>query len=54
MSSKQAAQTAARYMQDQAEIMKKYGEAPKLSGPKYASALRATSQTFKTISTKVK
>jgi len=50
MSESQAAQAAARYMKDQAEVMKKYGESPKLSGPKYASAVKATTRTFQTIS----
>lgn len=50
MSSKQATQAAARYMQDQAEIMKKHGEEPNVAGKTYASALRATTQTFRTIS----
>ena len=50
MSEKQAAEAAARYMRDQAEVMKKYGESPKVSGPKYASAVKATTRTFQTIS----
>ena len=52
MSKSQAAQVAARYLKDQAEIMKKYGEAPKLSGPTYQAAKAAATQTFKTISSK--
>ena len=50
MSESQAAQAAARYMQDQAEVMKKYGESPKLKGAKYTSAVKATTRTFQTIS----
>ena len=52
MSETQAAQAAAQYMKDQAEIMRKYGETPKVSGVKYASAVRATTRTFQTISGK--
>jgi hypothetical protein len=50
MSKAQAAQAAAQYLKDQAAIMKKYGEAPKLSGPSYTAAKKATAHTFKTIS----
>jgi hypothetical protein len=54
MSDKQAAQAAAQYMKDQVEIMKKYGETPKVSGPNYKTAVRDTTRTFQTISTKSK
>jgi hypothetical protein len=54
MSEKQAAQAAAQYMKDQAAIMKKYGESPKVSGANYESAVRATTRTFQTISAKIK
>ncbi|HEX5236190.1 MAG TPA: hypothetical protein VFW25_12770 [Silvibacterium sp.] len=54
MSDQQAAQAAQKYMEKQAEIMKKYGESPKLSGKRYESAIKATTRTFQTISTKVK
>jgi hypothetical protein len=54
MSEKQAAQAAAQYMKEQAEIMKKYGETPKTSGSTYKTAVRDTTRTFQTISTKVK
>jgi hypothetical protein len=50
MSNSQAAQTASRYLKEQAEIMKKYGPAPKLSGPQYQAAKTAVTKTFKTIS----
>jgi len=50
MSESQAAQAAARYMKDQAEVMKKYGESPKVSGKRYESAVKATTRTFETIS----
>lgn len=50
MSNSQAAQAATRYLRDQAEIMKKYGAAPKLSGPLYQAAKTAVTKTFKTIS----
>ncbi len=54
MSSQEANQTAAKFMEDQAEIMRKYGESPVLSGKTYDSALRAATQTFKSIGTKIK
>ena len=50
MSTVQAKQTAAQYLKDQADIMKKYGEAPSLSGKRYDSALKSTTKTFRTIS----
>jgi hypothetical protein len=50
MSSAQAKQTATQYLKDQAEIMKKYGDSPKLSGKRYEAAMKATTRTFKTIS----
>jgi hypothetical protein len=50
MSQTQAAEAAARYMKDQAEVMKKYGESPKVSGKRYESAVKATMRTFQTIS----
>jgi len=50
MSEDQAAQTATRYLREQAEIMKKYGTGPKLSGPQYQAAKTAVTRTFKTIS----
>jgi hypothetical protein len=54
MSKTEASKTATRYMQEQAEIMKKYGDAPKLSGPGYQAAIAATTRTFEIIGTKVK
>lgn len=50
MSKAQAAQAAAQYLKDQAAIMKKYGDAPKLSGPSYTAAKTATTRTFQMIS----
>ncbi len=50
MSEFQAKQTATQYLKDQAEIMKKYGDTPKLSGKSYESAVNATTRTFQTIS----
>jgi hypothetical protein len=52
MSTQEATQAAAKYIQDQADIMRKYGESPKLSGENYDSAVRETSRTFQTISTR--
>jgi len=54
MSKTEASKTATRYMQEQAEIMKKYGDAPKLSGPDYQAAIAATTRTFEIIGTKIK
>jgi len=41
-------------MKEQAEIMKKYGDAPKLSGPDYQAAIAATMRTFRLMGTKAK
>lgn len=50
MSHQEATQAATRYLKEQAEIMKKYGSAPKLSGPQYQAAKTAVARTFRTIS----
>ncbi len=50
MSKSEAKQAATQYLQDQADIMKKYGAAPKMSGKRYEAARTATTRTFKTIS----
>lgn len=50
MSKSQATAAATQYLRDQAAIMKKYGTAPKLSGPQYTAAKNAVSRTFQTIS----
>jgi hypothetical protein len=54
MSKTEANETATRYMKEQAEIMKKYGDAPKLSGPDYQAAIAATTRTFRMIGAKAK
>lgn len=54
MSKTEANETATRYMKEQAAIMKKYGEAPKLSGPDYQAAITATTRTFRMIGIRVK
>ncbi len=46
MSKNEAKQAATQYLKDQAEIMKKYGAAPKLSGKRYEEAKTATARTF--------
>lgn len=51
MPENQAKQTATQYLKDQAEIMKKYGAAPRLSGKRYEAARAAVTRTFQTIST---
>ena len=50
MSSKKETAFAAKFLRDQAEIMKKYGEGPKLSGPSFEAAVNETKKTFKTLS----
>jgi hypothetical protein len=50
MSKNEAKQAATQYLKDQAEIMKKYGAAPKLSGKRYEEAKTATARTFQTLS----
>jgi hypothetical protein len=50
MSKTQAAAVATQYLRDQAAIMKKFGDAPKLSGPQYTEAKVAATRTFQTIS----
>ena len=52
MSKAQAAQAATNYLRDQAAIMKKYGEAPKLSGPRFTAAKTAATRTFQIISSR--
>jgi|SwirhisoilCB1_FD_contig_31_13567411_length_218_multi_5_in_0_out_0_1 hypothetical protein len=54
MSKTEANQTATQYMKEQAAIMKKYGEAPKLSGPDYQAAIAAVTRTFQLIGAKAK
>lgn len=50
MATKKAQSVATRYLREQAKIMRKYGEAPKLSGKRYAAAVKTTARTFETIS----
>lgn len=54
MSKTEANETATQYMKEQAAIMKKYGEAPKLSGPNYQAAITAVTRTFQLIGAKAK
>jgi len=54
MSKTEANQTATQHMKEQAAIMKKYGEAPKLSGPDYQAAIAAVTRTFQLIGAKAK
>jgi hypothetical protein len=54
MSPKNVTQLAANFLRDQAEIMKKYGQGPKLSGPSFETAVSATKKTFKTLSSAAK
>lgn len=50
MSGKEAKQNAERFLKEQAEIMRKYGDAPKLRGAEYKSALEQTAKTFQALS----
>ena len=54
MSGNQVTKLAAKFLKDQAEIMKKYGEGPKLSGPSFVAAVNETKKTFKTLSSAAK
>jgi hypothetical protein len=54
MSKTEANETATRYMKEQAAIIRKYGAAPKLSGPDYQAAVAAITRTFHMMGTKVK
>jgi hypothetical protein len=54
MSANQATKLATQFLKDQAEIMKKYGEGPKLSGANFEAAVNETKRTFKTLSSAAK
>ena len=51
MSPSEAKKNAEQFLKDQAKIIKKYGEAPKLSGAGYKAALTETTRTFQSLST---
>jgi len=51
MSPSEAKKNAAQFLKDLAAIMKKHGEAPKLSEQDYQTALRDTTKTFESLST---
>ena len=51
MSPSEAKENAEQFLKDQAAIIKKYGEAPKLSGADYKAVLNDTTQTFESLST---
>ena len=50
MSSKEAKQFAERYLKEQAQIIAKYGQTPRLNGDRYKEALADTRKTFETLS----
>lgn len=50
MSDSQAKKIAAQYLKEQAEIIGRYGKAPKLSGESYREAESDTAKTFQTLS----
>lgn len=54
MSANQAAKLATQFLKDQAEIMRKYGEGPKLSGASFEAAVNETKKTFKILSSSTK
>lgn len=51
MSNSEAKKNAKQFLKDQAAIIKKYGDAPKLAGQSYKAALQDTTKTFKSLST---
>jgi len=50
MSDSQSKKIAAQYLKEQAEIIARYGKAPKLSGESYREAESDAAKTFKTLS----
>ncbi|HEY5380827.1 MAG TPA: hypothetical protein VIJ65_01115 [Acidobacteriaceae bacterium] len=46
---KTAEELAVCYLKEQAEIMRKYGETPKLSGKRYEHALQSITRTLETL-----
>lgn len=50
MSTDEAKKNAVQFLKAQAEIMKKYGQSPKLRGPDYQAALVDTARTFAALS----
>ena len=50
MSDSQAKQFATKYLKEQAQIIAKYGSAPKLSGERFKQAVTETQRTFQTLS----
>jgi len=49
MATKKATALATSYLKGQVEIMKKYGEAPKASGPRFAAAVKQVAETLDSI-----
>jgi hypothetical protein len=50
MATKEAKTLATRYLKEIAEIKKKYGETPKLSGKRYDAAVKDLAETFESLS----
>jgi hypothetical protein len=50
MSDSQAKQFATKYLKEQAEIIAKYGSAPKLSGERFKQAVTETQKNFQVLS----
>ena len=51
MSPSEARKKAEKFLRGQAEIMKQYGKAPKLSGPTYRAAINETAKTLRALTT---
>jgi hypothetical protein len=52
MSPSEARKNATMFLKAQARIMKKYGDAPKLSGSQYRAVLGQTMKVFQSLSSK--
>ena len=52
MSEQDAKKLAEQYLKKQAQIIQKYGKAPKLQGDRYQDALRETKKTFEALRAK--
>jgi hypothetical protein len=50
MSNREAKQNAERFLKEQAAIMKRHGDTPKMSGDVYKTALVQTTKTFQSLS----
>jgi hypothetical protein len=51
MATKESQQAAILYLQEQAKIISKYGDSPKLSGKRYNDAVKRIAETFESVAT---